>query len=119
METQITSRVKASSLPINQQVPYASPTQTAPYAKKDLKGKNDFTQFPSRKPVLEGLSNPHPGEDTLKHIMDKAVELDTLYKLKNSLRKVESRMTEKGKQNSLSSPRVFNHILESLVTEEM
>ena len=42
-----------------------------------------------------------------------------LYKSKNSLKKVKSRMTEKGKQNSLSSPRVFNHILESLVTERI
>ena len=109
VETQITPRVKASSIPINQQ---------AYYAKKNLQGNNEVMQFSSRKPVLEGLSNPHPGEDTLEHIMDKAVELNTLYKSKNSLKKVESWMTEKGKQNSLSSPKVFNHILESLVTEE-
>ena len=51
--------------------------------------------------------------------MDNAVELDTLYKLKNSLKKAESRMSEEGKQDNLSSPDVFNHILESVVTERI
>ena len=95
------------------------PTQTEHYAKKNLKGNNEVMYLSSHKPVLESLSNPRPREDTLEYIMDNAVELDTLYKSKNSLKKVESRMTEKGKQNSLSSPRVFNHILESLVMEGM
>ena len=86
METQVTPEVKASSLPSNQQVPYTSPTQTAHYAKKNLKGNNEVTYLSSRKPVLEGLSNPHPEEDTLEHIMDKAVELDMLYIVKEILK---------------------------------
>ena len=109
METEVTPEVKASSLPSNQHVPYFLPTQTAHYAREKPKENNEVTYLSSHKPVLESLSNPCPGEDTLKYIMDNAVELDTLYKSKNSLRKVESRMTEKGKRDKLSSPRVFNH----------
>ena len=119
MESELTPEMMASSLPGKQYAPYLSPTQTAHYARENPKENNEATYLSSHKPVLESLSNPRPGEDTLEYIMDNAVELDMLYKSKNSLKKVKSRMTEKGKQNSLSSSRVFNHILESLVTERI
>ena len=51
--------------------------------------------------------------------MNKAVQQDTLYKLKNSLQEIESWMLEERKQGNLSLPSVFNHILESVVTERI
>ena len=71
----------------------------------------------SHKP--ESLNRSHPGEDPLEYIMDKVTELDTLYKLKNSLKKAESQMSKEGKWDNLSLPNVFNHILEFVVKERI
>ena len=122
METELTPEMMASFLPGKQHVPYSSPTQVAHYASIKPNEYNEVA-YPDG-PILkthkpESLNRLHPGEDPLEYIMDNAVELDTLYKLKNSLRKVESRMTDEGKLENLSSLSVFDHVLKYVVTERM
>ena len=43
-----------------------------------------------------------PEEDHLQNFMKKAAQLDAHYKLKNSLKEIESRMSEERKQGNLS-----------------
>ena len=111
-----------SFLPGKQHVPYSLPTQMAHYARVKLNKYNEVAYpdgpiLKSHKP--ESLNCLCPGEDPLEHIMDNAVKLDTLHKLKKSLKKVFNRMSLEGKQDDLTWPNVFNHILESVVTDRI
>ena len=77
-------------LPGKQYVPYSLPTQMAHYARVKLNEYNEVAYpdgpiLKSHKP--ESLNRLRPGEDPLEHIMDNAVKLDTLHKLKESLKK--------------------------------
>ena len=77
----------------------------------------EYNEVATHKPY--SLNNLRPEENHLQNVMKKAAQLDALYKLKNSLKEIESRMSEEGKRGNLSLPSVFNHILDSVVTERV
>ena len=114
VEIELTPEMMASFLPGKQQVPYFSPPQVAHYA--GIKPK-EYNEVATHKP--DSLNRLHPEENHLQNVMKKAAQLDALYKLKNSLKEIESRMSEEGKRGNLSLPSVFNHILDSVVTERV
>ena len=101
-------------MPGKQCVPYSSPTQLAHYARVKLNEYNEVA-YPDG-PILknhkpESLNCPRPGEDPLERIMDNAVELDTLEKSKESLKKLFTQLVIDGNQDDLTWPDVFPHIL--------
>ena len=92
VETEFTPKMVASFLPGKQYTPHSFPPQVAHYAGGKPK---EYDEVATHKP--DSLNRLCPEEDHLQNVMNKAVQLDVLHKLKNSLREIESRMSEERK----------------------
>ena len=99
-------------LPGKQYVPYSLPTQMAHYARVKL-NKYNKVAYPDG-PILNNKNDDGlncPVEDPPEQILNNAVKLDTLHKLKKSLEKFFTRLLLEGNQDNLTWPDVFPHIL--------